>query len=146
MRAGVVHRSGLGARVTGADALATTRAGAAGATVAVRQWLTSFDATYAFAPAPALFAPQISVGGGVLVVDADGRAPLPDYGLHPRFASGFVDAGGAIALRLRSEIALVSELDCLVMPNQPAVSIDRATVFRTGRPALLAALGAAAHF
>ena len=146
LRAGVVHRSGLGARVTAAEALATTRAGAAGATIDVRQALASFDATYSFARPRGLLAVQVSVGGGVFVLDADGRAALPAHGLHPRFATGFVDAGAGLALRLGPGLALVADVDALVMPNEPEVTIDGKPAFRTGRPAVLASLGPRAHF
>ena len=146
VRAGVVHRSGLGARVTGVEALGTTRTGGAGASIDVRQGLVAFDATYAFAPPHALLAPHVSAGGGVFVLDADGRAALPAHGLHPRFATGFLDAGAGVALRLAPRLALVADVDALVMPSEPEVTIDGNTSFRTGRPTVLASVGLDAHF
>ncbi len=145
-RVGIVHRSGVGARVTAAAALATTRTGASGATVDVRQTLVAFDATYAFAPPSARLAPRVGGGGGVFVLAADGHAALPDHGLHPRFATGFVDAGAALALRLQPWLALVAEVDALVMPTEPEVTVDGKSAFQTGRPTVLASLGLEAHF
>jgi hypothetical protein len=144
-RAGLELSHGFGVRVGGASALSVTRTEGT-ASVAVRQSFVTAEATYDFASPRARLVPRASLGAGLYLLEADGRAKSPYFGLHPRFAGALVDGGVGVAVRIRPGVAIAADLSALLLEPEPAVTARGVTIFHTGRPAAFGVLGVEAHF